>query len=306
MKLALLVASAYALVPPGTHRAQVHRPASQGAQWELGERTRVTLVPGAQPKKLRKKQRRSRSPLLYPAETQNGVECWLHVPAGQAHLTERSDEIHAYVSSIDVDEEEGDILVLSPTRSEQTDRALVSGPPGNGRLLDTLQKNEPCEGTVLRMLTKDVALVACRGVYRKASSGYRRQAAVLRDAADLAVGDTVDCFVRLVEKSSGRLTVSRTLVDSGNYRVRARLLKQIKRGTLAPGKRRVATVTSYVGDFLNVDAGGVVGEVRAPDGEDFSEGDRVLVRVESLDAEALTATLSYVSVEEGLEAEDSE
>ena len=105
------------------------------------------------------------------------------------------------VTEVEVDDAEGDILVLSPTRSEQTDRAPVSGPPHGGRLLDKLAKNDPIEGTVLRMLTKDVALVACRGVYRKAASGYRSQTAVLREASDLAVGDTVNCYVRLVEES---------------------------------------------------------------------------------------------------------
>ena len=64
--------------------------------------------------------------MLYPCETENGEECWLHVPAGQSHLSQRKDEIHAYVTEVDVDVAEGDILVLSPTRSEQTDRAPVS------------------------------------------------------------------------------------------------------------------------------------------------------------------------------------
>ena len=72
------------------------------------------------------------------------------------------------VTEVDVDDAEGDILVLSPTRSDRQ-RAPVSGPPHGGRLLDKLAKNDPIEGTVLRMLTKDVALVACRGVYRKAA-----------------------------------------------------------------------------------------------------------------------------------------
>ena len=293
-----LIHAAAALVPPGAGNARSCLRSSPPTNWELGERTRVKLVPGAQPKKLRKKQRRSRSPMLYPCETANGEECWLHVPAGQSHLSERTDEIHAYVTEVDVDESEGDILVLSPTRSEQTDRAPVAGPPNGGRLLDKLAKNDPIEGTVLRMLTKDVALVACRGVYRKAASGYRRQAAVLREASDLAVGDTVNCYVRLVEKSSGRLTVSRERVGSlRNERVAARLRKQIKRGTLAPGKQRVATVINYVGDFLQVDAGGIVADIDAPDEEDFSEGDRIMVRIESVDEQALTATLSYVSLD---------
>ena len=294
-----LIHAAAALVPPGAGNARSCLRSSPPTNWELGERTRVKLVPGAQPKKLRKKQRRSRSPMLYPCETANGEECWLHVPAGQSHLSERTDEIHAYVTEVDVDESEGDILVLSPTRSEQTDRAPVAGPPNGGRLLDKLAKNDPIEGTVLRMLTKDVALVACRGVYRKAASGYRRQAAVLREASDLAVGDTVNCYVRLVEKSSGRLTVSRERVGSlRNERVAARLRKQIKRGTLAPGKQRVATVINYVGDFLQVDAGGIVADIDAPDEEDFSEGDRIMVRIESVDEQALTATLSYVSLDQ--------
>ena len=299
-----LIHAAAALVPPGAGNARSCLRSSPPTNWELGERTRVKLVPGAQPKKLRKKQRRSRSPMLYPCETANGEECWLHVPAGQSHLSERTDEIHAYVTEVDVDESEGDILVLSPTRSEQTDRAPVAGPPNGGRLLDKLAKNDPIEGTVLRMLTKDVALVACRGVYRKAASGYRRQAAVLREASDLAVGDTVNCYVRLVEKSSGRLTVSRERVGSlRNERVAARLRKQIKRGTLAPGKQRVATVINYVGDFLQVDAGGIVADIDAPDEEDFSEGDRIMVRIESVDEQALTATLSYVSLDQLEEGE---
>ena len=36
--------------------------------------------------------------MLYPCETENGEECWLHVPAGQSHLSQRKDEIHAYVT----------------------------------------------------------------------------------------------------------------------------------------------------------------------------------------------------------------
>ena len=109
---------------------------------------------------------------------------------------------------------------------------------------------------------------------------------MLREASDLAVGDTVNCYVRLVEKSSGRLTVSRERVDTGSLRkerVAARLRKQIKRGTLAPGKQRVATVINYVGDFLQVDAGGILADIDAPDEEDFSEGDRIMVRIESVD-----------------------
>ena len=144
MKLLLaatLIHAAVALVPPGTSNARTCLRSSPPTNWELGERTRVKLVPGAQPKKLRKKQRRSRSPMLYPCETANGEECWLHVPAGQSHLSERTDEIHAYVTEVDVDDAEGDILVLSPTRSEQTDRAPVSGPPNGGRLLDTVWKS---------------------------------------------------------------------------------------------------------------------------------------------------------------------
>ena len=92
-----LIHVAAALVPPST-KATTCRASSPPTNWELGERTRVKLVPGAQPKKLRKKQRRSRSPMLYPCETENGEECWLHVPAGQSHLSERKDEIHAYVT----------------------------------------------------------------------------------------------------------------------------------------------------------------------------------------------------------------
>ena len=97
MKLLLasaLIHAAAALVPPSATKAHTYRPAtpstsnaqtclrsSPPTNWELGERTRVKLVPGAQPKKLRKKQRRSRSPMLYPCETENGEECWLHVAA---------------------------------------------------------------------------------------------------------------------------------------------------------------------------------------------------------------------------------
>ena len=84
MKLLLactLIHAAVALVPPGTSNARTCLRSSPPTNWELGERTRVKLVPGAQPKKLRKKQRRSRSPMLYPCETENGEECWLHVPA---------------------------------------------------------------------------------------------------------------------------------------------------------------------------------------------------------------------------------
>ncbi len=93
-----LIHAAAALAPPGAGNARTCLRSSPTTNWELGERTRVKLVPGAQPKKLRKKQRRSRSPMLYPCETENGDECWLHVPAGQAHLSERKDEIHAYVT----------------------------------------------------------------------------------------------------------------------------------------------------------------------------------------------------------------
>ena len=71
----------------------------------------------------------------------------------------------------------------------------------------------------------------------------------------------------------------------------------VKRGTLAPGKQRVATVVNYVGDFLQVDAGGILADIDAPDEEDFSEGDRIMVRIESVDEAALTATLSYVSLD---------
>ena len=76
-----LIHAAAALVPPSTTKAKICRASSPPTNWELGERTRVKLVPGAQPKKLRKKQRRSRSPMLYQCETENGEECWLHVPA---------------------------------------------------------------------------------------------------------------------------------------------------------------------------------------------------------------------------------
>ena len=77
-------AAPLAHTPPGAGNARTCLRSSPPTNWELGERTRVKLVPGAQPKKLRKKQRRSRSPMLYPCETENGEECWLHVPAGQS------------------------------------------------------------------------------------------------------------------------------------------------------------------------------------------------------------------------------
>ena len=62
-----LIHAAAALVPPSINKAHTYRPSTHGTKartcrhsspptnWELGERTRVKLVPGAQPKKLRKK-----------------------------------------------------------------------------------------------------------------------------------------------------------------------------------------------------------------------------------------------------------
>ena len=85
---------------------------------------------------------------------------WASTPSSRRDGVGRLKLTSTQVTEVDVDDAEGDILVLSPTRSEQTDRAPVSGPPHGGRLLDKLAKNDPIEGTVLRMLTKDVALVA--------------------------------------------------------------------------------------------------------------------------------------------------
>ena len=218
--LAFCALGAYALVPPRTTRTTTR------LHGELGERTSVTLIKGAQPKKLRKKVRRSRSPLLYPAKTAGGGDCFLQLSSDQKHLATSETPMSCFVSRViarDGDEQQDDddgVLVMTPTPAEIRQRAPVAPEATNfhpGKLLGDLRTNEKVEAVVLRHIARDVALVAVRGVFRASKAGYRRQSAALPGGGDLAIGDSVDCYVRLSEPNSGRLTVSlapgaRTLV----------------------------------------------------------------------------------------------
>ena len=52
------------------------------------------------PKKLRKKVRRSRSPLLYPAKTSGGSDCFLQLTSEQAHIAKSEFPVSAFVSRV--------------------------------------------------------------------------------------------------------------------------------------------------------------------------------------------------------------
>ena len=94
--------------------------------------------------------------------------------------------------------------------------------------------------------------------------------------------------------------------DLKKQKTEARLRKQLKRGTLAVGRNRLATIIASQGGSLQVDAGGLVATVAAPDGDGpFAPGDRVMTRVAALDEATLEATLEYVPVE-GLYDDDGE
>ena len=290
---------------------------------ELGERTSVSVIQGAQPKKLRKKVRRSRSPLLYPAKTSGGSDCFLQLTSEQAHIAKSEFPVSAFVSRVisrDGEEPQGEgvssddgVLVMTPTPAEVRSRAPVaaqggddkagapSGPPG--RLLKELRANDKVEAVVLRHIAPDVALVAVSGIFRASKNGgFRRQSAALPGGGALAIGDAVECYVTLSEPNSGRLTVSLDPVDVGTAKRRKqalRLRKQVKRGSLREGAVRVATVVGHDGAELRVDAGGLQGAVApAADEGPFAPGDRVMVRVARFDAKTLAAALEYVAVDE--------
>lgn len=303
--LAFCALGAYALVPPRTTITTTR------LHGELGERTSVTLIKGAQPKKLRKKVRRSRSPLLYPAKTAGGGDCFLQLSSDQKHLATSETPMSCFVSRViarDGDEQQDDddgVLVMTPTPAEIRQRAPVAPEATNfhpGKLLGDLRTNEKVEAVVLRHIARDVALVAVRGVFRASKAGYRRQSAALPGGGGLAIGDSVDCYVRLSEPNSGRLTVSLAPVgaaDAKRDKEEKRLRKQVKRGTLRAGAQRVATVVATDGASLRVDAGGLQGAVAAPADEGpFAAGDRVMVRVATFDAATLAATLDFVPLEQ--------
>jgi len=253
-----------------------------------GARTSVTLVSNGRPKKLRKKQRRSQSPLLYPAKSASGVPCWLQLGLDQRHLA----SCEAPVAGV--------VLRTLAGVSVVTPDGVVARPPG--RLLGDLRRGDRVAATVAKMIGSNVALVVARDVYRKVGEGYVRQKAALPGCGGLAVGDSADCYVTLAAVNSGRLTLSRepAATTPKAAKNRARLEKQISRGTLAVGKKRVATVTAVDAADARVDAGGLAGTVPAADGggERLEPGDRVLVAVRSFDVDAMTATFDPVDVDD--------
>jgi len=293
--LLALVATARALQAPRRRTLRAPAVASTVPRYEPGEKTAVKLTPGAQPKKLRKKQRRSRSPVLYPCTTADGREGLLQLAADQAHIAREGGAVAAFVSQHD------DHLILSPTPAEARRREVKAPrkPPANGRLLGDLRKNERVEAVVLRMLSKDTAYVSVRDVFRPSKGGFRRQGAVLNGADRVAVGEGIEAFVKLAAPQSGRLTLATAPVtDVKHERTLKRLRKQWEKGTLAAGRVRVATVASVHGNLLEVDAGGLRASVDAPDAEGpYEAGQRVMVRIASLDPETLAASLEYVPAE---------
>ena len=273
----------------------------------VGQRSRVIVTgPG---RKLRKKQRRSRSPLLYPAvDPRTGRSCWLRLKPGETFAGKaNSTEVDCVVTS-ELPDGKGSIaepIVGKKTSPEEVSKKTL---PANARLLSELVVGEQLTATVARKIGPALALVSTP-VYRRGQNGvHHRIRAVLRlkrHETNVDAGDELECYVKRPEPNSGKLTLSSspvTTVDLKRQKNIDRLRKQIKRGTLRIGCTRVATVTSDIGGIYVVDAGGLRAELLAEsaNGETLHLGDRLWVRVLALPSAKGPAKVQRLTDEENI------
>lgn len=254
----------------------------------LGQRHRVTVQEGA-PKKLRKKVRRSKSPQLYPAITHSGTQCWVRLNPAQAHLAVPNGTMECTVV-----EDDGEVVV-SPLISYVVKRDAEKLPEG-ARLLSDLRVGEKVDATVLRFLGPNIALVSVPGAYRLGKDRKHHRLNAVLKKTDAKVGATLKTYVRFAEPNSGRLTLSLDPVskeDLKRERYLNRIRKQIRKGSLRPGCKRIATVIDVNERNATVDAGGLVGFVGL-DERDVGAGDNVGVRVMALDPRTAEATLELL------------
>jgi len=185
------------------HKIRVGRPATFSA---LGQRGRVRFT-GGEPRKLRKKQRRSRSPLLYPAvSVDDGRACWVRLAPSEAHLSTPNATLECVVlveagtPGVPRRSGGGEVVVgpaasavLSPKLIKAADaagaaRAALNStaplPPG-ARMLSELRVGDRVTATVLRRVARSAALVSVDGVYRAGPGGtHQRVRAALRVRED--------------------------------------------------------------------------------------------------------------------------
>lgn len=244
----------------------------------VGRHARVVVVGGA-PRKVFKKQRRSRSPQLWPARMGNS-SCWLRLRPSEAFLAVENGTVEGVV----VEAHKG-VMVVSPRPNKAFGTVQPSLPDGS-RLLNTLHTGDAIEVTVVRMLASSLVLVSCRNVYRLAKTGvHRRLRAVLRLDAKAplpSIGSKLTAYVQHAEPNSGRLTLSPVPVQAKarkRERTLARIRRQIERGSLKLGAIRIATVIRVDGNTASVDAGGLRGSIDLHAQHDCTPGDCLAVRV---------------------------
>lgn len=274
-------------------------PSTQHKSVCVGERARV-VVKGGAARKACKKQRRSRSPQLWPATvSRTGESCWLRLSPSQSFLAVENDTVLGVVV-----EAEKDRVVLSPVANFASRRL-----PDDALLLDSLKTGDPLDVKVVRMLDSHTALVSCMNVYRRAKTGgHRRLRVAMRLGEAQENGTILTAFVERAQPNSGKLTLSKDPVAKPDKTLN-RIRRQIDRGTLHPGCQRIATIVDLSEDKITarVDAGGLRASVdlsaaaasqqpsaaAADDDDDNSqlrEGDRITVRVLTICAETGEAT----------------
>ena len=220
----------------------------------VGQRGFV-VVTGPAERKIRKKQRRSRSPVLYPAVDAAGAQCWLRLGPSDVDLGKQGATVAVVVT-----EKDEDMIVVPRRHLSRTAPEKVL--PSKAKLLHDLRVGDGVQAKIVRSLGPDLALVHVNGVYRKGAHDiFHKQRGILRLNDKYNNESTiVDCYVQNPEPQSGRLTLSLKPVhkgDSKRAKAISRLRKQIKRGTLRVGATRAATVAKILDDLVLVDAGGL-------------------------------------------------
>jgi len=254
------------------------------------KRIEVQIIEGS-PKKLRKKQRRSRSPLLYPAVcTANGERALVKMPAGV------SPKLNTTMDCLIVsDAEESEIVVCPAVES-------MSEIPQDARLLSSLRVGDQVNATIIRSIGINVYLTHAENIFRAGPNGSLLPVrAALRSAGHIfSRGASISGHVVLAEPNSARLTLSlkpvspQTLKKQRNLQ---RLRRQMRRGTLQPGAVRMATIIEIFPNYFKVDAGGLTSLVSRRLGADllYSVGDTIAVRVVQLCQKTGRAQLELLS-----------
>ncbi|KAJ1462582.1 hypothetical protein M885DRAFT_505536 [Pelagophyceae sp. CCMP2097] len=308
LALCLVLGLVSALVPPGAHSSM--RPRGRGSSLKaIGERGVAKLTGGA-PKKQAKKQRRSRTPLLFPVvHEMSGRSGWLRLTPQTAHVAAAPNGTRINVV---IREDDGATeLVMSP-RMPFPDSAPPPGAaprgamPGGVRLLADVAVGEAVEGTVEKVIQGE-ATVAVRNVFRVAKNGNRRMVRATLSDTQMKVGASCICYVRFAEPNSGKLSVSLAPVTPESLRrerALMRLKKQLKRGSLAIGSKRIGVIVAVNGALAEVHAGGLDGQIEMPEGAELEEGDKVSVTIVAIDKKNVgIARFEFESLVEDAEAE---